>query len=226
MNRYKWYRLGLPCSHKAFVKNLLRTKFDYESKCGFISVAQGADEDAFRFAWETLLPKTSFDSSGDSSVEFIASVDFCEFSIFQRDGVTWIRIINPPRSLKELMNTLEESAGFGFSSELISFRDVELPHSISELGEVSLIGFRGIGSVPKQHLVARIEVVSRTTLDLDNVEFLRHMSYEIDKCVYEITFQRIRGQISLSATGLVKISGQLAPLVLHLIESDLVMRKS
>lgn len=226
MNRYKWYRLGLPSSHKAFVKGILKSKFEAGSSSGFVPMEEHSDEHGFRFAWETLLSKTSFDVSGSPSVELITSISFCEFSVFERGGVTWLRALNPPRSLKELMNALEESIGFGFSSELISFKRASLPKSLSKLKDASLIGFKAIGSLAKHHVVARIEVASKDGLDLASLDFLKHISYEIDQSVYEITFQRIRGQIALSSTGLVKISGQLAPLVLHLIESDLVAGNS
>lgn len=222
MNRYKWYRLGLPSSHASFIKKILDRKFEIGSNSGFASTAQHSGEHGFRFAWETFLSKTSFDVSGTPSVELIASVNFCEFYLFERDGVTWLRAVNPPRSLKDLMNALEESIGFGFSSELISFKRAVLPNSLSKLKPVSLIGFKAIGSLPAHHAVARIEVASKDGLNFANLDFLKHIPYEVDQSVYEITFQRVRGQISLSSTGLVKISGQLAPLVLHLIEADLV----
>lgn len=222
MNRYKWYRLDRPGSHRSLVKSILGRKFQNGSSSGFFSIEDQTDNKGFRFAWETLIPKTSFGVTGSPSVELISTVSFCEFSLFELGGTTWLRAVNPPRSLKELMNALEESIGFGFAAELISFERAALPKSLSKLKDVSLIGFKAIGLVPKPHAVARIEVAARDGLELGSLDFLKHISYEIDQAVYEITFQRIRGQIALSSTGLVKISGQLAPFVLHLIETDLI----
>lgn len=226
MNRYRWYRLDRPGSHRSFVTSILGRKFQSGKSSGFFSIEDQTDKQGFRFAWETLIPKTSFGVSGSPSVELISSVSFCEFSLFEFDGTTWLRAVNPPRSLKELMNALEESIGFGFASELISFERAALPKSLSKLKDARLIGFKAIGVVPKPHAVARIEVAARDGLDLGSLNFLKHISYEIDHAVYEITFQRVRGQITLSSTGLVKISGQLAPLVLHLIETDLIAGNS
>ncbi|MGB4118284.1 MAG: hypothetical protein WBK51_17210 [Polaromonas sp.] len=224
MNRYKWYRLGLPISFQQLLKNIAKNKFVSDANFGFMTTDADWGKRNFRFAWRTHIAKTSFDNAGTPSVELVASVSYCDFHLFERNELCWLRVVNPPRSLKELLNAIEQLSGFGFFSDPVFF-PTALPPSLAQNKDAKLIGFKAIGSIPKQHAVTRVEIASKEGLQIDKLDFLSQMKCVIDHSVYEITFQRIRGQVAFSSTGVLKISGQLAPLLLSLIEADLITAK-
>lgn len=221
MNRYKWYHLGLPISFKELVKGLMLKKYVMPRPSGFLIL--DIHEKSFRFVWEANLVKTSLDMDGVPATELISTVNFCDFTLLEKKDKFWLRIIDPPRSVKDLMNALEDVCGFGFFVEPITFKQNSLPPSLLKIDGSSIIGLKAVGSIPGQHAVARIEIASKEGLNIENLEFLKNFNYTIDNLVYEIVFKRTRGQVAFSSNGLLKISGQLAPLILNLIEIDLVV---
>lgn len=225
MNRYKWYRLGLSIKIKQFMKDLQKTEFTDAVSCGYIPLNKTANGQEFRFLWKSNITKTNFDKDGEPVIELIPTINYCDMHLFEHNGNNWLRLNNPPRSTKELMNSMEDIAGFGFYAESLQFPSNHLPTTLSNLNEAKLIGFKALGAVVENKAIFRIEGASKEGLALEEINFLKKLAYSIDSMTYEIVFERIRGQVCLSSTGLIKISGQLSPMILEFIELDLIRQK-
>jgi hypothetical protein len=49
------------------------------------------------------------------------------------------------------------------------------------------------------------------------------MHYKIEFAAYELVYEGIRAHLTFASSGTVKVSGQLAPKLVNLIEQDLAM---
>jgi len=70
-------------------------------------------------------------------------------------------------------------------------------------------------------LVARMEFASKAGMVVENMKVLGGLQYKVELAMFELVLDGLKGQLAFSATGTVKVSGQLAPKLLSLIEQDL-----
>ena len=225
MTRYKWYCLGLPGSLFDFIGRIKARNFSANSASGFIAGEDDLESYAFRYAWRSRIVATDIDAEGNSTASSISIVNVCEFSIFSKFDKIWLRIVDPPRSNKELLDALETVAGFGFYAEIVIFSSSVHAALLKSVDECRLISFKGVGGIPEEKAVARIEMASKIGLDLNRFEFLKKIQYSVDHAVYEAVYRRERGQIAFSTSGLVKIGGDLRPYMLELVESELPRKR-
>jgi hypothetical protein len=54
---------------------------------------------------------------------------------------------------------------------------------------------------------------------------LRGLKYKVDSITFEVLIEGVKGNVSISSNGLIKVSGQLSPKIVSLIEDDLVAIK-
>lgn len=66
-----------------------------------------------------------------------------------------------------------------------------------------------------------MEFISKQGINIENVSILNNIKYTVDLAAYELICDGIRGQVTYTTNGLIKISGQLAPKLISIIESDL-----
>lgn len=78
-----------------------------------------------------------------------------------------------------------------------------------------------VGAVVNEDLVARMEFVSKQGMIVENMKLLEGLRYNVDSVVFEVVYEGVRGQVAFALSGLVKISVQLAPKLVSLIERDL-----
>lgn len=154
--------------------------------------------------------------------EEVASVNFTDFAIVLVEGTTFLRIENPGRNIRELMNSLESILGLGFTSKALTFEKTRPTTVFENVDSIKLVGLKIVGAVIDDDLVARIEFASKQGMIVENMKLLDDLRYKIDTSVYELIYEGIRGQMVFSSSGLAKISGQLAPRLIHLIELDLL----
>jgi hypothetical protein len=118
MDRYKWYRLELPVKLERYLKLLQAAKPGYRGdESGFFLQQQDDKKHAYRFFWAVTVARTTFSDQGTTAIELIKSFCYCDFLLFEFRAQTWLRVLNPPRSSKELLNALEYVGGFGFVAE-------------------------------------------------------------------------------------------------------------
>jgi hypothetical protein len=163
---------------------------------------------------------TRFDDKSTPSYEAVASVNFTDFTIITVDDVVFLRVKNPGRNIRDLLNALEFLVGLGFASKPITFEKA-MPTTVFESVDVTkLVGLKVVGAVINEDLVARMEFVSKQGMIVENIKLLDSLRYNLDSAVFELIYEGVRGQVTFTSSGLVKISGQLALRLVHLIERD------
>lgn len=221
LTRYRWYRIQFP--RGGFdLSSLVATKpFRQDASFGFSHIEGTIDASKFRFLWRTKVVVTRFDNGSVPSYEEVASISFTDFAIIPIDGMTFLRIENPGRNVRDLLNALESLVGFGFTTKPLTF-DKTKPTTVLESADaIKLVGFKVAGAVLNEDLVARMEFASKHGLVVENMKLLDGLRYSVDSTVFELIYEGVRGQLAFSSSGLVKVSGQLAPKLIHLIEQDL-----
>jgi hypothetical protein len=188
---------------------------------GFSKADRGTGTQIYRFLRRTKVIVTQFDDTGEPSYQEVASVEFTDFAIIKIDGETFLRIENPGRSIRDLLNALESMVGLGFTSKLLTF-DKARPTAVFEcIQAFKLIGLKVVGAVVDEDLVARMELASKQGMVLERIKLLEGLRHKVDSATYELVYEGIRGQLYFSSSGIVKVSGQLAPRLVDLIEKDL-----
>lgn len=221
LTRYRWYRIQLPREAVDLTKLVAKCPFVPESQFGFSRVEGDISGPRFRFLWRAKVVITRLDDDGSPTYEEVASVSFTDFAVVVVDAVTYLRIENPGRNIRDLLNALESLAGLGFTARPMTFEHVK-PTTIFEQVQVSkLVGLKIVGAVVDEDLVARMEFASKQGMVVKKMKLLDGLQYKVELAVFELIYEGVRGQAAFSANGAVKVSGQLAPKLVHLIELDL-----
>lgn len=221
LTRYRWYRIQLPVAVADLAYVVARCPFHPDVSFGFSRVEGDFGGPRFRFLWRTKVVVTRLDDDGLPAYEEVASVSFTDFAVVLVDAMTFLRIENPGRNIRDLLNALESLAGLGFTAKPMTFDRIK-PTTVFEQVHVSkLVGLKVVGAVLDEDLVARMEFVSKHGMVVDRMRFLDKLQYKVELAVFELIYEGVRGQAAFSSSGAVKISGQLAPKLVHLIELDL-----
>lgn len=120
-----------------------------------------------------------------------------------------------------MLNSLESLVGLGFTCKLLTFEKARPTTVFEGIETVKLIGLKVVGAVIEEDLVARMEFASKQGMAVENMKLLEGVRHKVDSAAYELVYEGIRGQLAFSSSGTVKVSGQLAPRLVHLIEQDL-----
>ena len=220
--RYRWYRIQLPRGTSNLAAVIDNHPLGQETNQGFTRVNGALGQLIHRFLWRSKVVVTQYDESGDPVYQEVATVNFTDFAIVNIDEAVFLRIENPGRSIKDLLNALESLVGLGFTCKPITF-DKRKPTTVFESIEViKLIGLKVTGAVLGEDLVARMEFASKDGITPEKLTILNDVPYETDSASYELIYGGLRGLLSFNSNGTVKISGPIAPRLIHLIEQDLV----
>lgn len=223
LNRYRWYRIQLPSQVTNLAGIVDSHPLVLKASFGFSRVEGSMYTLIYRFLWRTKVVITHFDDSGKSSFQEIPSIDFTDFAIIDVEGETFLRIENPGRNIRELLNALESLIGLGFTCKLLTFEKARPTTVFENIETVKLIGLKVVGAVIEEDLVARMEFASKQGMVVENMKLLEGVHYKVDFAAYELVYEGIRGQLTFASSGTVKVSGQLAPKLVYLIEQDLAM---
>jgi len=220
--RLRWFRLSLPNGGDALLQQFEKVPFDIQSPFGFSRIESSASNCGFRFLWRTSVVVTKTDENGAPFYDEVNSISFVDFDVYPRNGKYYLRLENPSRNVRELLNALESLTGFGFTCTPITFIK-SMPASLFRSVEVTkLVGLKVGGLALEEGLVARMEFASKEGIEIDQIKMLSGLKYKVESASYEILYESIKGQISFSSSGLVKVSGRLAPRIIHLIEEDII----
>jgi hypothetical protein len=219
--RYRWYRIQFPRNDYDLSSIIASKPLSQNASFGFSHIEGTIGAPKFKFLWRTKVVVTRFDDEGVPSYEEVTSVNFTDFAIVPVDGSTFLRIENPSRNIRDLLNALESLAGLGFTSKPLTF-DKTKPTTVFESVDVTkLVGFKVAGAVIDEDLVARMEFASKQGMIVENMKLLNGLCYKVESSVFELIYEGVRGHLVFASNGLVKVSGQLAPRLVHLIEQDL-----
>lgn len=221
LTRYRWYRIKMPRGDYNLPIIFTGKPLTQTTNFGFSHIEGTIGSPKFRFLWRTKVVVTRFDDEGTPSYEEVASVSFTDFAIIQVDGVTFLRIENPSRNIRELLNALESILGLGFTSKPLTFDKAKPTTVFKSVDSTKLIGLKVVGAVIDNDLVARMEFASKQGMIVENMKLLNDLQYKVETSIFELIYEGVRGQLVFASNGLVKISGQLAPRLVHLIEQDL-----
>lgn len=221
LTRYRWYRIQLPKGVPSLIKLIADHPMSQDASFGFVETEDALGVLKYRFIWRTNVVVTRFDEEGTPTYEDIASICFTEFAIIHLEGHIILRVENPGRNIRDLLNALESLIGLGFTSKALSFDRVK-PTSVFELIETTkIVGLKVVGAVINEDLVARMEFASKQGIQIEKLKALQNIKYKVDSVAYELLHEGIRGQLAIASSGLVKIGGQLAPRLIQLVEQDL-----
>ncbi|OUR74280.1 hypothetical protein A9Q78_01370 [Methylophaga sp. 41_12_T18] len=223
LTRYRWYLIKIPIGCASLISAIGEHLFSQNENDGFSIIEETAEECLCRFIYRTNVQVTSLNGDGTTVIESISSVNITNFSIVTRTKpeLTFLRIENPGKSSRELLNALESLVGFGFMVKPLNFEKSSPSTIFNSLDSTKLIGLKVVSAVIDKDLVARMEFASKNGIDISSIKPLQGVNYKLLSATYQVFFEGIKGQLTYSSGGLIKVSGQLAPKILHLIETDL-----
>ncbi len=219
MVRYRWYSIRVPKTLESLSDALLQRPFTQSDSFGFSRLNRDTESPPLRFYWKTKVVVTSFDELGNASYSDIVNINYDDLSLIIVKNQLFMRVENPGRSIRELLNAIESIVGLGFSSEPVLFRHFDPLKVFVDADSIKLIGLKVADVVVSNDLVSSMEFSSKQGINLNEVRVLDGLKYKVDTGTYELTYESARGQISVSSGGLVKISGQLSPKLLHQLEA-------
>lgn len=223
-DRYRWYRVKLPSSVGDLQDLLAKSPLTENKSNGF---SWGVNEDGVkecRFFWKTKISVTFLDESGNPSCESIESISFTDFSIAYVDGFSFIRIKNPGRSVRELFNAIERAAGLGFTVRPVTLDDQAHTAILESVDSYRLTGLKVVDATVGKDLLAKMEFTSKRDGLMGEIKTLDGVSYKVSYSTYDLLFNGLKGSITISANGTVKVSGQITQMLLGLLESSLPLQ--
>ena len=219
--RYRWFRIQLPARSRNLAALVATRPFESTATYGFARVPDGASGASYRFLWRSRVVVTKLDSEGLPTYEQIDSVSFTDFALVEIRGLTFLRVENPGRNVRDLLNALEALIGMGFTVKQVTFDKTQPTTVFRSVDASKLVGLKIVGVVLADDLVARMEFVSKEGMVVENMTVLDGLKYKVEHAVFELVLGGLRGQIAFAANGTVKISGQVAPKLVSLVEEDL-----
>lgn len=151
----------------------------------------------------------------------VATVNFTDFAVLKIDDEKFLRIESPGRSIRDLLNALESLVGLGFTCKPVTFVKNKPTLVLESVDVTKHIGLKVTNAVLGKDLLARMEFSSKEGITPEKLTVLDGVPHKTDAASYELIYGGVRGLLSYSSTGMVKVSGQLAPRLIHFIEQDL-----
>lgn len=219
--RFKWYKLIVPNGLQNLGRDLLRSQLTAETDCGFRIRTEDRSGIHLRFAWRSTVVAMTVDEDGNPSPTPIATVNFIDLKFFSLNSAVYLRVENPGKSSRALMNEIERVAGYGFAIQPIIFADSEPPKFFANFDQARLTGLKLINVVFDRHVVGRIELASKEHIDLKSIADSTGKAYVVDTATFDVAANMIRGQLSFNRNGLVRVSERIAPQFLDMFESSI-----
>ena len=220
MNRIRWFSIRLPQSIDSALKKIKGAPPFGGREFGFISVENDNSKiNSFRFLKKSLIKVPILSKNGTLKYQDVESVDGLLFEIFERDSSIWLKIEDPPRSVRDLLNGLENILGFGFSAQPFVFSLTQQSNALLRCDSHQLIGVRCIGHSVSNKFIARIDIASKEGLEPQKLSILKNIDFKIDQTTYEATYNMLRGQITFTSSGLVRTNGAASSFLIDCVEA-------
>lgn len=218
ISRFKWYSVRLPCTVEEALDRLDAFKYHVGQEAGFV-VDRAAG--SFEYYWRTPMYLTSIDEDGEAVRSEVFSLSRQKVELIKGRRLIF-RIQDPPRSSKELFNMLEKTLGFGFGATALAVGDATLKQAIKEFKSVALNSIKFSGGISEASALARVEVASKRGLEMSLLDRFSLDGRTVESASYSVMTKGISGQVGFTRSGICKISGDLAPLILSKVESCLL----
>lgn len=221
---YKWYRVSLPKKGVGLAKLLSKSPLLADSEFGFVVIEDDKKLPKLRFLRRTKVVVTRVSDEGLPYIEEIDGVDFVDFAVIRSYTTNYLRLENPGHGAKHLFNALEIILGMGFTCEIIKLQSSDPSEIFEGVESAKLTGFSVSGAVADQDLIARLEFSSKKGMDIRKIRWLKGLQYKTDFSAFEIIYRGLRGQISFSSSGSVKVSGPLSPRLIEQVDKYISRR--
>jgi len=218
ISRFKWYAIRFPCTVAEAFQKLESYRYDPTQATGFVV---DTSDSSFQFFWTAPIFATIIDSDGVSNRNEIFSVSSQQAHILGTDRLV-MRMQDPPRSSRELLNSLEKLLGFGFTCEKITLTDALIRKSIESFHSVTLNSIKISGTIPSMSAIARVELASKTGIEIDKIDNFQLEGMIVDSASYTAKYKGLSGSVGFTRSGMCKISGDLGPLIQSNIEKNLL----
>lgn len=219
--KYRWYRIQYPRENFEISPILKKSPLTSKSNFGFAFIEDDFGNLKYRFFKRSKLTITVLDDKGEPTYQEILTVEVTDFAILSINSQVFLRVENPGRSIRNLLNTLEKLIGLGFTCKSITFEKIQFTEIFISLDDTKLVGLKVTGILISQGLKANLELISNKGIVIEEIRMLEEMQYSISSAVIELLYKGLRGRVSLASTGLVKITGKLTPKIIHIIEQSL-----
>lgn len=218
ISRFKWYSVRLPCTVEEALDRLDAFKYHTGQEAGFV-VDRAAS--SFEYYWRTPMYLNSIDEGGEAVRSEVFSLSRQKVELIKGRCLIF-RIQDPPRSSKELFNMLEGTLGFGFGATALAVGDATIKQAIKGFNSVALNSIKFSGAISEASALARVEVASKRGLQMSLLDRFALDGRTVESASYSVMTKGISGQVGFTRSGICKISGDLAPLILSKVESCLL----
>ena len=220
--RYKWYTIRFPRPlPETFARLDAYRQDDGQTRSFMTDIASSS----FEFFWRTPLYATSIDVDGQEQKSEFFSTNRQKAQIVGEDKLL-LRLENPPRSSKEMLNCLENIVGFGFVCQPVLVTENIILNAISGFSPILLSSIKMSGGIPSIVAVGRVELASKVGLDKEHLDSFGLEGVTVESASYSVRHNSLSGQVGFSRTGICKISGELSPLLLTRIEHSILASSS
>src|SRR4051812_37219455 len=105
MKRYKWFQIGLPAGFQSFTKRIQNIPLTRGGHFGFSLIeSEKGGRPRFRHLARSRVSIFTMDADGGSEHRLVETVESVEFEAFQSGDRTWLRVDDPPRSLRQFFD--------------------------------------------------------------------------------------------------------------------------
>jgi hypothetical protein len=224
MNKFRWFEIETDLELSKIAKKLRSVKLSGERSFGFSSrVVDGRTDRTFlRFLHRVRIRVVVAGANGVPESQELETISAIDLELFCARNRNWLRVDEPPRSLRVLLSAIESVIGLGVALTPVIAPLAVQRLALNDMDSINLVSFKGIGGSVAHQAVARFEVASKQGLDPDRLEFLSALDFKVEQSTFEVVKKMTRGQIAFAPTGLVRITGQLGPFLLTSVEAALL----
>lgn len=162
-------------------------------------------------------------SDGTEVVREYPTIDRYRIRIFQSaEGRLFLSAIDPPRSARVVAAALDVLLpGTKVFFEPLAFNAAFVERHTRKFDVARLVSAKIKNFHVYDNAVGRLEVTSRTGLRADIAPFISGKFYEVDSLTYEVVSDLMKGLISYSSNGTVRVSGPIVEVAFPRLESCL-----
>jgi hypothetical protein len=224
MNKYRWFELQADLNAEKTAKRLRSSKLTEGSRTGFVVRKSDENTDRFllRFLNRVTIRMMVISVGGIPEEQDLDTVNSVDLAIFQLSNRTWLRVDDPPRSLRALLASIEAVLGLGVAIRPVIASLATQRYALRDADSVNLVSFKGIGGSVTHQAIARFEVAAKQGLIPERLEFLHQLDFKVEQSTFEVVKHMTRGQVSFAPNGVVRVTGQLAPFLLQEVEKALL----
>ncbi len=172
------------------------------------------------------VPLERLDSRGEREVYFGETISKLGLALREGKDQTLLRVSEPGRNLRSLLDLIENVAGFGLSSRSLTLEAGQVERILAKFEVSNLVGLKITNVSVGSDCVGRMEFASKSGVDVTSIRVLRGLNYKLEFAKYELLYHATRGFFSYTSGGLIKLGGPLTPRILNVVESQIAKSKA